>query len=95
LILVDTNVLLDVLLDDRTWGSWSLQALELAAARDALAINPVIYAEISIAFARIEELEQVLVDGAPTASGAAPASRGADGSYRSAGHMQTTSHNVY
>ena len=45
-------------------GIWSLQALDSAAARDALAINPVIYAELSIAFARIEELEQVLVDGA-------------------------------
>ena len=66
MILVDTNVLLDVLQDDSTWGSWSLQALESAGAQDALAINPVIYAELSIAFARIEELEQVLVDGALT-----------------------------
>lgn len=62
MIFVDTNVLLDVLLNDRTWGAWSLQALESSSAQDALAINPVIYAELSIAFARIEELEQVLVD---------------------------------
>lgn len=66
MILVDTNVLLDVLQDDSTWGTWSLQALESAGAQDALAINQVIYAELSIAFARIEELEQVLVDGALT-----------------------------
>ena len=63
MILVDTNVLLDVLQNEAQWGAWSLQALELAAAQDVLAINPVIYAELSIAFARIEELEQVLTDG--------------------------------
>jgi len=40
-----------------------LKALEAANARDTLAINAVIYAELSIAFARIEELEQVLADG--------------------------------
>ncbi len=63
MILVDTNVLLDVLQNDKQWSSWSLQALELAAAQDALAINPIIYAELAIAFARIEELEQVLTEG--------------------------------
>jgi hypothetical protein len=45
------------------WGAWSLQALESSGANDALAINSVVYAEVSIAFSRIEELEQVLVDG--------------------------------
>lgn len=66
MILIDTNVLLDVLQNDRTWGAWSLQALESSGAHDALAINSVIYTELSIAFARIEELEQVLVDGGLT-----------------------------
>jgi predicted nucleic acid-binding protein len=63
LILVDTNVLLDVVLDDRTWSTWSLKALEAANARDTLAVNAIIYSELSIAFARIEELEQVLTEG--------------------------------
>jgi predicted nucleic acid-binding protein len=63
LILVDTNVLLDVVLDDRRWSTWSLKALEAAHARDTLAVNAVIYSELSIAFARIEELEQVLAEG--------------------------------
>ena len=62
MILVDTNVVLDVVLNDRTWADWSLQALDAASVRDTLAINPIIYAELSIAFARIEELEKVLVD---------------------------------
>jgi predicted nucleic acid-binding protein len=63
LILVDTNVLLDVVLDDRRWSTWSLKALEAAHVRDTLAVNAVIYSELSIAFARIEELEQVLTEG--------------------------------
>jgi predicted nucleic acid-binding protein len=60
--LVDTNVLLDVVLDDPKWSTWSLKALEAGHARDTLAINAVIYTELSIAFARIEELEQVLTE---------------------------------
>jgi predicted nucleic acid-binding protein len=60
LIIVDTNVLLDVVLNDPKWSTWSITALEAANARDNLGINPVIYAEVSIAFARIEELERVL-----------------------------------
>ena len=60
MILVDTNVLLDVLQDDPVWAEWSLDQLENASVVDRLAINDVIYAELSIAFARVEELEDVL-----------------------------------
>ncbi|MFC7550591.1 type II toxin-antitoxin system VapC family toxin [Plantactinospora sp. GCM10030261] len=58
--LVDTNVLLDVLVDDPKWADWSADAL--AAARDAgvLVINPIIYAEASVRFATVEELDEVL-----------------------------------
>ena len=66
MILVDTNVLLDIVLDDPNCSAWSLAALQSASTTDTLAINPVIYAELSIAFARIEELEQVLSDGGLT-----------------------------
>jgi len=59
-ILVDTNVLLDVLQDDPVWAEWSLDQLENASVVDRLAINDVIYAELTIAFARVEELEDVL-----------------------------------
>ena len=64
MILVDTNVLLDLVLADRTWADWSQHQLESASIHDRLAINPVIYSELSIAFARIEELESVLADAA-------------------------------
>jgi predicted nucleic acid-binding protein len=59
-ILVDTNVLLDVLEDDAEWSDWSQDRLDSASATDTLAINPVIYSELSIGFARIEELEAVI-----------------------------------
>jgi predicted nucleic acid-binding protein len=59
-ILVDTNVLLDVVTNDPSWADWSQHQLEAASLRDRLAINSVIYAELSIGFARIEELDAVL-----------------------------------
>ena len=60
MILVDTNVLLDVFEDDAEWSDWSQDRLETASVTDTLAINPVIYSELSIGFARIEELEAVI-----------------------------------
>lgn len=56
-VLVDSSVILDVFLDDPKWAAWSLQKLEALADSDELFINPVIYAEVSIGFQRIEELE--------------------------------------
>ena len=61
MILVDTNVILDVVEDDARWADWSQQQLEAASQRYTLSINPVIYAELSIAYRRIEELESFLV----------------------------------
>ena len=58
--LVDSNVLLDVLTEDEAWCAWSSGALALAAERGRLAINPVVYAEVSTRFSRIEELELAL-----------------------------------
>lgn len=60
MILIDTNVLLDVVTDDAQWAGWSQHQLDAAALRDRLVINSVIYAELSIAFMRIEELDAAL-----------------------------------
>jgi predicted nucleic acid-binding protein len=60
MVLIDTNVLLDVLENDLTWAPWSQDQLDAAAATDSLAINSIIYSELSIAFARIEELDTVI-----------------------------------
>ena len=58
--LVDSNVILDLVTDDPKWFRWSSEALTRAADESALAINPLIFAEVSIGFARVEELEQLL-----------------------------------
>jgi predicted nucleic acid-binding protein len=58
--LVDSNVLLDVLTEDARWFAWSSEALARRAGNSALVINPIIYAEVSIGFARIEELDEAL-----------------------------------
>ena len=60
MVLVDTNVLLDVLQNDAQWADWSQGELETASLTDTLAINAVIYSELSMAFERIEELEAVV-----------------------------------
>ena len=61
---MDTNVLLDVLEDDPRWARWSQEQLESAALTNQLTINAIIYAELSVAFARIEELEEVVAQAA-------------------------------
>lgn len=62
-VLVDSNVILDVATNDAVWTEWSSAALKDAADSDILVINPLIYAEISIGYERIEALEAVLADG--------------------------------
>jgi predicted nucleic acid-binding protein len=59
-ILVDSNVLLDVMTEDARWFSWSAASIERAADRFRLVVNPVIYAEVSIRYSQIEELEIAL-----------------------------------
>ncbi len=60
MLLVDTNVLVDVLQDDPQWADWSIGQLRAQAALHELAINPVIYAELSVSFATIEALDGVV-----------------------------------
>lgn len=59
-VLVDSNVILDVMTEDPQWFDWSATIMENLAERHVLYINPVIYAEISVGFQTIEELENVL-----------------------------------
>jgi predicted nucleic acid-binding protein len=59
-ILVDSNVILDVVTDDPTWGAWSTDCLARAADDAVVVINPLIYAEISVGFDTIETLEAAL-----------------------------------
>ena len=59
-VLVDANVLLDVMTEDARWLEWSAAALERAAETSRLVVNPIIYAEASIRFSRIEDLDDAL-----------------------------------
>jgi len=58
--LVDSNVILDVLTEDPEWFTWSSEALEDQAEASVLVIDPIIYAEVSIGFERVEDLELAL-----------------------------------
>ena len=59
-VMVDSCVYLDIFTRDSRWFGWSSQALANAANAGMIVLNPVIYAEISIRFRRIEELEAFL-----------------------------------
>ena len=58
--LVDSNVILDVVTDDAAWSARSRRALERAADEGGLAINPIVYAEVSVGYDRIEDLDAAL-----------------------------------
>ena len=58
--LVDSNVLLDLISEDEDWLDWS-QAMLADAARDGrLLLNPIVYAEVSVGYVRMEEFEEAL-----------------------------------
>ena len=59
-VLVDSNVLLDVATNDPAWRDWSERALSDVAEHTTLIINPIIYAEVSIGYTTIEALDAAL-----------------------------------
>lgn len=60
--LVDSSVLLDVFTDDQRWGRWSADHLASALDAGSVAIHPLIFAELSFGFNRIEDLDEALPD---------------------------------
>ena len=58
--LVDSNVILDVFTEDAEWLDWSSSQLARSASAGMLVINPIIYAEVSTRFERIEDLDDAL-----------------------------------
>jgi predicted nucleic acid-binding protein len=59
--LIDSNVLIDIFTEDKDWFSWSYNILQkLTEEHQPLYINPIIYAEVSVAFEKIEDLENLL-----------------------------------
>ena len=59
-VLIDACVLIDIATEDPIWGGWSAEALARAAEDQVLVINPLIYAKVSVAFLRIEDLDDAL-----------------------------------
>ena len=59
-LLVDTNVLIDVLQDDPEWADWSIGQLRAQALIHTLAINGIVYAELSLSFSSVEALDRVV-----------------------------------
>ncbi|MGA7486291.1 MAG: type II toxin-antitoxin system VapC family toxin [Xanthobacteraceae bacterium] len=93
MILVDTNVLLDLVTDDPDWSEWSLARLEEAALAGPVLINDIVYAETSIRYERIENLDAMLADAmieiAPTPRPALFLAGKAFQHYRAASGMRT------
>ena len=58
--LVDANVLIDIATDDARWGAWSARALAEAGRGRSLVLSPIVYAEVSVAYERIEEVDAFL-----------------------------------
>lgn len=61
MLLVDTNVLVDVLQNDSQWAEWSISQMRAQSSLHALVINPIIYAEMSLSFSTLEALDDVVV----------------------------------
>lgn len=62
MVIVDTNVLVDVLENDPDWVEWSIDRMRNLSKIHELVINPVIYVEVSLAFDAVEELDAVVCD---------------------------------
>jgi len=58
--LVDTNVLLDLVTNDGKWAEWSIAQLEEASLKGPLLINDVVYAELSVRYERVEDLDDFI-----------------------------------
>lgn len=62
MLLVDTNVLVNVLENDPEWADWSIGQLRAQSQIHRLAINPIIYSELSLTFSTVEALDRAVDD---------------------------------
>lgn len=58
--LVDSNVIFDLLSEDEEWFDWSAAMLARAGETGAIVINPIIFAEVSVRYERLEDVELAL-----------------------------------
>ena len=94
MFLLDTNVLLDIFTDDERWRPWSERAVADAVVAGGVGINPIIYAEVSLAFADAETLDHrlsaLLIERLPLPWGGAFMAGRAYRRYRRAGGLRTS-----
>src|SRR5258707_8236480 len=57
---VDSSVILDIVTEDPAWSQWSADALAMALDYGVVVINPIVYAEVSVGFDRIEDLDDAV-----------------------------------
>ena len=62
-LFVDSNVILDVFLNDPEWADWSESVLAQYSVDTTLYINSIVYTEVSVGFKKIEDLESALMKG--------------------------------
>ena len=62
MLIVDTNVLVDILGDDPDWADWSIRQLQAQAQVHDLVVTPVIYAELSLTFDSVAALDRELAN---------------------------------
>ena len=60
MLIVDANVLLDVVNNDADWADWSARQLRSQSQVHELVINPVIYTELSMAYADLDDVDRVV-----------------------------------
>jgi len=59
-VLVDSNIIIDIITEDPKWYDWSAETLSACAEKNSLYINSIIYAEVSVSYKRIEDLEEAI-----------------------------------
>ncbi|MEA3468112.1 MAG: type II toxin-antitoxin system VapC family toxin [Thermodesulfobacteriota bacterium] len=59
-VFIDSCILLDLFTDDPNWAAWSEGILDRYSQTNTLYINSIVYAEVSIGFNKIEELEKAI-----------------------------------
>ena len=62
MILVDSNVIIDVLGNDPQWADWSIQQLRQQSRVHELLVNPIVYSELSLNFNNVDQLDKVIAD---------------------------------
>ena len=60
MLLVGTNVLIDILEDGPEWADWSIAQLRAQSRVHPLLINPIIYAELPLTFSAVEALDNTV-----------------------------------